>query len=102
MTPEVIGQIRLFWLIFAGLGLFCLVGMLLYNRFFSKDTDIAKKRAWKIMLGVYIVLSVAGIYFVAEALFLSDQIQWKTLVQELIILLLGSGGVLISLKKETH
>lgn len=100
MSPEAIGQIRLFWLIFAGLGLFCLVGMLLYNKFFSKDTDVSNRRAWKIMFGVYVILTVAGFYFMVHALLLSDQVQWKTLIQALIMLGLGSGGVLISLRKD--
>jgi hypothetical protein len=41
---------------------------------------------------------VAGIFFLIQAVILSDQIQWKTFVQSLIMLTLGSGGVLISLK----
>jgi hypothetical protein len=72
--------------------------MLLYDRFLSADTPKTNRQAWVIMLGVYSVISVAGIIFLIQAVFLTEQIQWKTLVQSLIMLALGSGGVLISLK----
>jgi hypothetical protein len=101
MTPEVMSQIRLFWLIFAGLGIFCLIGMLVYNKFFSQDTDVANKRAWAIMLVVYIILAVAGILFMVGAL-RADPIRWKTVIQALIMLVLGSGGMWVSLKKDSN
>jgi hypothetical protein len=50
------------------------------------------------MLGVYSVIGAAGIFFLIQAVFLADQIQWKTFVQSLIMLALGGGGILISLK----
>ena len=89
---------RNFWLIFAGLGIFCLAGMLLYDRYLSADTPETNRRAWKIMLGVYSVIGVAGVCFLIPAVFLAEEIQWKTFVQSLIMLALGSGGVWISLK----
>ena len=98
LSPEVLGQVRNFWLIFAGLGIFCLAGMLLYDRYFSDDTPKTNRQAWRIMFGVYSVIGVAGIFFLIQAVFLAEQIQWKTLVQSLIMLALGGGGILISLK----
>jgi MFS family permease len=100
LGPEVLSKIKTFWLIFAILGIVCLVGMLLYNKFFAQDTPESNKRAWKIMLGVYIVLACAGIYFLVYSLLLADQIQWKIFVQSLIMLGLGGGGIRISLKKD--
>ena len=100
LSPDVSSQVKFFWLIFAVLGVFCLAGMLLYNHFFSKDTPETNRRAWKIMLGIYILIAGAGLYFFISALFLKPQIQWKTLVQSLIMLGLGGGGVKISLRRE--
>ncbi len=94
-------QIRFFWLIFAVLGVFCLVGMLLYNRFFSEDTPETNRRAWRIMFGLYIFFSLVGAYFFVYALFLTEQVQWRTLVQALVLLALGGGGVKISLVKKS-
>jgi len=99
LTPEVISQIKFFWLIFAVLGLFCLCGLLLYNRFFSEDTPEANRRAWKIMLGIYSILAIGGVYFLIASLFLAPQIQWRIFVQSLILLLFGGGGILISLRR---
>jgi dipeptide/tripeptide permease len=94
----VLSQVREFWLIFASLGILCLAGMLLYNRFFSEDTTETNRRARSIMFVVYAVLAVAGIFFLIQSLFLAPEVQWRTFVQSLIMLLLGGGGILISRK----
>ena len=93
-----IGQIRFFWMIFAVLGVVCLIGMLLYNKYFTEDTPKTNKKAWKVMLIIYIVLAAAGLYFFIDAVFLAEQVQWKTMVQALILILLGGGGIRISFK----
>jgi MFS family permease len=100
LSAEAIGQLKFFWLIFAVLGVVCLFGMLLYNKFFAEDTPKTNQLAWKIMLGLYIVFALVGIYFVVSSLFISEQIQWKTLIQGLILLALGGGGVRISLRRK--
>lgn len=99
LAPDVISQIRFFWLIFAVLGLFCICGLLLYNKFLSEDTPEANRKAWKIMLGIYSILAIGGVYFLIFSVFLAPQIQWRTFVQSLILLLFGGGGVLISLRR---
>jgi len=98
LEAHVLAQIRLFWMIFAVLGVVCLLGMLLYNKFFSEDTPASNRKAWMIMMGIYGVLAVAGLYFLVYSIFLTDQINWRTLVQALILLLLGGGGLRISLR----
>ena len=99
LASNVISQVKFFWLIFAVLGIFCLAGMLLYNRFFSEDTPETNHRAWKIMLGIYVVIAAAGIYFFVYSIFLVPQIQWKTFIQSLIMLAFGGGGIRISLRR---
>jgi len=101
LVAEAVSQVKFFWLIFAVLGIFCLAGMLLYNRFFSEDTPETNRRAWKLMLGIYALIAAVGIYFFIFSLFLTPQIQWKTFVQALIMLTLGGGGLALSLKKES-
>jgi len=100
LAAEAVSQARFFWLIFAILGGVCLVGMLLYNRFFSEDTPKTNRQAWKIMVGLYTFFSLAGIYFLIFSLFLVPEIQWKTFVQALILLALGGGGLSISFRKK--
>jgi len=93
-------QIRNFWLIFAGLNILCLIGLLWYNRKFSEDTPKANQLAWKIMLGIYSVITATGIYFFVYSIFLAPQIAWKTFIQSLIMMALGGGGIAISLKRK--
>jgi dipeptide/tripeptide permease len=100
LPAHVLSQVREFWLIFAGLGIFCLAGMLLYNRFFSEDTLETNRRARSIMFIVYVVLAVAGIFFLIQSLFLAPEVQWRTLAQSLIMLLLGGGGLWIGLRRK--
>jgi dipeptide/tripeptide permease len=104
MLKPLVGQtgieesIRLFWLIFALLGVVAALGLLLYNKYFSADTPETNAKARTIMIGVYSALIVIGIWFV----FLSvtkDVISYKTLVQATIMLLIGSGGIIISRRK---
>jgi POT family proton-dependent oligopeptide transporter len=98
LEPHALGQIRIFWMIFAVLGVVCLLCMLLYNKFFSEDTPESNRRARMIMMGLYGILALAGLYFLFYSLILADQIQWRTMVQALILLILGGGGIRISLK----
>jgi len=100
LAAEAATQAKSFWLIFAVLGGVCLLGMLLYNRFFSEETHETNRRAWKIMLGLYSVFALAGFYFLIYSLFLVPEIQWRTFVQALILLLLGAGGLSISLRRK--
>lgn len=101
LPAHVASQVRSFWIIFAVLGVFCMVGMLLYNRFFAEDTPETNERARRIMLGIYGFFAAAGIYFLISSLFLAPQVQWKTFVQSLIMLGLGGGGVAISRKRKS-
>lgn len=100
LSAEAVTQVRIFWMIFAVLGIVCLVGMLLYNKFFSEDTPETNRNARKIMLGVYFILTAAGIYFLIETLILKEQINWKTFIQALIMLGFGGGGFRITFRKK--
>jgi dipeptide/tripeptide permease len=99
LAPDTIAQISKFWMIFAVMGVACLIGMLLYNRFFAEDTPRANRQAGKIMLGIYLIFCIAGIYFFLQATFLAEQIQWRMMIQSLILLVLGAGGLFLSFKK---
>jgi len=101
LAPEILNQVRTFWLIFAALGIFCLAGMLLYNRFFSEDTPQTNLWAWRTMLGIYVIIAAVGIYFLIQSLLISPQVQWRTLIQSFIMLAFGGGGMLISLRSKT-
>jgi dipeptide/tripeptide permease len=101
LGAEAQGKIREFWLIFVALGIACVGGMLLYNRFFAEDNAKTRESAWKIMLGVYAVLAAAGAIFMVRSLFVAEEVQWKTLVQSVILLGLGGGGIALSVRNRT-
>ncbi|MBI5217229.1 MAG: MFS transporter [Ignavibacteriae bacterium] len=92
------GDIRLFWMIFAGLGILATVGLFLYNKFFSADTPETNRKARSIMLGIYSVLILLSIWFFYKSVFGGATIAYKTMVQAIIMLLIGVGGVAISAK----
>jgi len=96
-----LGRLREFWLIYVGIGAVCVLGMLLYNRFFADDTPAARSRAWRIMVGVYALLLAGGVIFLAQSTISAQEIQWKILVQSVILMGLGGGGLALSLKR-TH
>jgi len=53
------------------------------------------------MIGIYGLFVVVGGWFLWSALFGGPEVSYKTLVQALILTLLGVGGVLISRSRTT-
>ncbi len=100
LSQHTVSQIRIFWLIFAVLGALTVVGMLLFNKYFSKDTPETQEKARKIMVLIYTIMLILGIYFAGYSTVFSKEIQWKTFVQSLIMLAFGGGGLMISIKRK--
>ena len=105
MLKPLIGQsgaaaaARTFWLIFVALNTVAAVGLIAYDRVFAEDTPETNEKARKVMLAIYVLLLVAGVLFLRSSLFGGAEISYKTLVQAVIMLLLGAGGTLVSLKR---
>ena len=95
---NVTSQLRQFWLVFEVLGLLAMAGLILYNRFFAHNTPEANHNARRIMMGVYILLVALGGYFCYISLF-ADSVIYKTLVQATIMILIGTGGLVVSRKR---
>jgi POT family proton-dependent oligopeptide transporter len=93
------GTIQVFWLIFAGIGILAIIGLLLYNKYFASDTPDANRLARQIMIGVYTVVILIGAWFFYNSVFTGEVIAYKTMVQAIIMLIIGGGGVVISLKR---
>jgi dipeptide/tripeptide permease len=89
---------RLFWLLFVALNILAAAGLILYDRFFAADTPETNEKARKIMLGIYVLLLAAGALFVWTAV-AGPEVSYKTLVQAVIMLVLGGGGAAVSLRK---
>jgi len=97
--PDVSGEIRSFWLTFAAMGVVAMAGLLLYNRFFALDTPSARRNARAIMGGVYSLLLFSGCWFLYMSVFAGETVEYKTMVQAIIMLTIGAGGITISLRR---
>jgi POT family proton-dependent oligopeptide transporter len=93
---------RTFWLIFVALNVLAAVGLVFYDRVFAADTPETNEKARKVMLGIYALLLVVGVLFLRSSLFGESEVSWKTLVQALIMLAMGAGGVTVSLRKSAQ
>jgi hypothetical protein len=92
-------EIRNFWLIFAALDVVAVAGLVVYNRFFAEETDATNRLARRIMIVIYAGLIVLGAYFFYSSTFAAETTAFRTLVQSLIMLGLGVGGLIISAKR---
>ncbi len=96
---DVAGDVRNFWLIFACLGLFAMAGLILYNRLFALDTPAANSRARRVMVVLYGLLLAVGFWFLYISAFAGPSIAYRTMVQAVIMLLIGVGGMIVSFKR---
>jgi proton-dependent oligopeptide transporter, POT family len=81
-----------FWLLFAALDVCAALGMVLFFRKFGVDTADTRRRAARAMYVTYSLIVVLGLIFLILGLF-SDPVQYRTVVQALIFLTLGTGGL---------
>ena len=106
MLKPLIGQAgaaaaaRQFWLLFVVLNVAAAVGLVIYDRIFALETPRTRELARKVMLGIYLLLLALGVLFVRSAVFGGSEVSYKTLVQAVIMLLLGASGTLVSLRRK--
>jgi dipeptide/tripeptide permease len=96
--PEAAGTLRNFWLVFAALGLFTMVGMIVYNRLFGKDSEQTRARARRVMLAIYGLLVVGAPALSAFVLRANGHLPVKTAIQAGIMMAVGIGGLTTLLK----
>jgi dipeptide/tripeptide permease len=89
---------RGFWLVFVVLDVAAMVGLVAYNRVFAADTPVTNEKARKVMVAVYGLLLLAGGSFFVRAL-TGPEASPRTLVQAVIMLALGGGGMAVSLRR---
>jgi dipeptide/tripeptide permease len=90
---------RNFWLLFVVLNILAAVGLVVYDRIFGHDTPDTRAKARRVMIGVYGLLLAVGAFFLWTAVG-GAGVSYKILVQATIMLLLGAGGMLVSLRKD--
>ncbi|MCE1229291.1 MAG: MFS transporter, partial [Firmicutes bacterium] len=100
--PGAVVAARTFWLIFVGLNIAAAVGLIIYNRIFAEDTPRTRELARWVMLAIYLLILGTGIAFLWAGI-TAQPASPKIIVQASIMLLLGAGGAMVSLKKtELH
>jgi dipeptide/tripeptide permease len=94
-TPQAGAQARLFWAMFAVLDVVAAAGLVVFARRFGDDTPETRRRAARVMTGVYALIGLLGVAFLIAAATASP-VQYKTAIQAAIFLLLGGGGLAIN------
>jgi POT family proton-dependent oligopeptide transporter len=94
-TPAVAGRARLFWLLFAVLDVCAAGALLLFSRKFGADTPATRRSAARAMQVVYGLIILLGVAFLAVGLGASP-VQYRTVVQALIFVALGGGGLVVN------
>jgi proton-dependent oligopeptide transporter, POT family len=83
-----------FWLLFAALDAVAAAGLIVFARAFTADTPETNAKAAVVMRVVYALVALLGMAFCYHA-FAGPQIAYRVLVQALIFLALGVGGLVI-------
>ncbi len=94
-TPRAGPQARLFWALFAALDVVAAAGLIVFARRFGDDTAETRRKAARVMAGVYALIALLGVAFLIFAV-TASAVQYKTAVQAGIFLLLGGGGLAIN------
>jgi proton-dependent oligopeptide transporter, POT family len=94
-TPTADGQARLFWLAFAALDVVACVGLMLFARSFGADTPDTRARARVVMNGVYSGIALLGVFFLYQGVS-ATSVQYRTVVQAVIFVALGGGGLVFN------
>ena len=97
--PGAAAVARKFWLIFVALNIAAAIGLIIYDRIFAADTPETNAKARKVMMVIYALLLAVGLLFLRSALFGGAEVSYKTMVQAVIMLILGAGGTWVSFRK---
>jgi len=96
--PQAASTARNFWLLFTVFDLLAALGLWLFARAYGKDTPETRRAAHRWMILVYALILCLGLAFALTAL-MGKPIQYRTLVQAIIFLAMGSGGLMVALRK---
>ena len=94
-TAAVAGRARLFWLLFAVLDVCAAGALVLFFRKFETDTPATRRSAARAMRLVYGLIILLGGIFLAVGLS-GSPVQYRTVVQAVIFVALGTGGIVVN------
>ncbi|MGC4118243.1 MAG: MFS transporter [Myxococcales bacterium] len=96
-TPEAGTRAAILWGSFAVLDLVAALGLLLFSKKFGVDSAESRAKARVAMMVVYGALVALGLAFFVSAV-TATEVSYKTAVQAVLFLLLGSGGLFVSVR----
>ncbi len=94
-TADAAARARLFWLMFAGLDLVAMCGLLLFSRYCGTDTPGAKKWSRRLMYGVNAGILALGVMYLQTGLTATPMIS-RMVVQAIIFVAVGGAGLLMT------
>ncbi len=94
-TDAVGGRATAFWLMFAALDVCAALGLILFFRKFGVDTVDTRRRAARAMNVAYALIALLGVAFLVSGL-TAEETEFRTVLQAIIFLALGSGGLWIN------
>jgi proton-dependent oligopeptide transporter, POT family len=90
--------IRLYWLIFVAIDAVAVAGLWFFAKALGEDTPATRARARALMNVVYVLILLLGGFFLYLALSVSPT-DYKSVIQALIFLVLGVGGLRMNRKR---
>ncbi len=93
--PDATATIRLYWLIFVAIDIISVGGLLFFSKALGKDTPATRAKARVLMNVVYVLILLLGALFLYLALSVSPM-DYKSVIQALIFLILGGGGLVMN------
>jgi hypothetical protein len=97
-TDALRSRTMIFWLLFAVLDVVAASGLILFFRKFGNDTADTRRRAARAMTLVYSLIVLLGLLFLFVGI-LAQPVQYRTVVQAIIFLALGLGGLFFNRQK---
>jgi POT family proton-dependent oligopeptide transporter len=94
-TAAVAGRARLFWLLFTVLDVYAAGALVLFFRKYETDTPDTRRSAARTMQLVYGLIVLLGGVFLVVGLGAAP-VQYRTVVQALIFVTLGAGGIVVN------
>ncbi len=94
-TADAASQARLFWLLFVAVDVVAVAGLLFFAKRLGEDNAGTRRTARALMYVVYSAVVILGLLFVVQAT-RATPIEYRTMVQALIFVALGVGGLLMN------
>jgi POT family proton-dependent oligopeptide transporter len=96
-TAAVAGRSTIFWLMFAVLDVIAALGLVYFFRRFGEDTPETRRKAAGAMVVVYSLIGLLGLAFLIYGV-TAQPVQYRTIIQSIIFLALGLGGLVVNQK----